>query len=65
MFSSLKSLITTPLSWSANATNDSFGTDAPLAYRVKCIRLDSPDSTELGDAYLIHVTLGQGIASIS
>ena len=66
MFSSLKSLVTTPLSWFANATNDSFETDdtpgkrklvhsaansyddegdrqdAPSAYRVKRIRLDSP-----------------------
>jgi nucleoporin NUP1 len=70
MFSSLKSLVTTPLSWFANATNDSFETDdtsgkrklvhsaanlyddegdkedAPSAYRVKRIRLDSPERVE-------------------
>lgn len=67
MFSSLKSLVTTPFSWFADPTNDSFETedtpgkrklvhspsnpydsegdqkDAPSAYRVKRIRLDSPD----------------------
>jgi len=67
MFSSLKSLVTTPFSWFADSTNDSFETedtpgkrklvhstsnpydsegdqkDAPSAYRVKRIRLDSPD----------------------
>ena len=67
MFSSLKSLVTTPLSWFANPENDSFESedtpgkrklvhspsspydnerdqqDAPPAYRVKRIRLDSPD----------------------
>ena len=70
MFSSLKSLVTTPLSWFANATNDSFETDdtpgkrklvhsaanlyddegdkqdAPSAYRVKRIRLDSPERVD-------------------
>ena len=67
MFSSLKSLVTTPFSWFADPTNDSFETedtpgkrklvhspsnpydsegdqkDAPSAYRVKRIRLDSPN----------------------
>jgi len=67
MFSSLKSLVTTPLSWFVNATDDSFETDdtpgkrklthnpanlyddegdkqdAPSAYRVKRIRLNSPE----------------------
>ena len=70
MFSSLKSLVTTPLSWFANAANDSFETDdapgkrklvysaansyedegdkedAPSAYRVKRIRLDSPERVD-------------------
>ena len=70
MFSSLKSLVTTPLSWFANTTNDSFETDdtagkrklvhsavnsyddqgdkqdAPSAYRVKRIRLDSPERVD-------------------
>jgi nucleoporin NUP1 len=66
MFSSLKSLVTTPLSWFADPEDDSFESedtpgkrklvhssnpydsegdqkDAPSAYRVKRIRLDSPD----------------------
>lgn len=70
MFSSLKSLVTTPLSWFANATNESFETDdipgkrklvhsaansyddegdkqdAPSAYRVKRIRLYSPERVD-------------------
>jgi nucleoporin NUP1 len=70
MFSSLKSLVTTPLSWFANATDDSFETDdtpgkrklihnpanlyddegdkqdAPSAYRVKRIRLNSPERVD-------------------
>ncbi len=69
MFSSLKSLVTTPLSWFVNA-DDSFETDdttskrklihnpahlyddegdkqdAPSAYRVKRIRLDSPERVD-------------------
>lgn len=70
MFSSLKSLVTTPLSWFANPTDDSFETeDTPgkrklvhspsnpydsegdqkdnPSYRVKRIRLDSPDHVDM------------------
>ena len=67
MFSSLKSLVTTPFSWFANAGNDNFESedtpgkrklahtpsrpydsdgehqDAPSSYRVKRIRLNSPE----------------------
>jgi hypothetical protein len=67
MFSSLKSLVTTPLSWFANTGNDTFESedtpgkrklvhgssrpydsdgeqhDTPSAYRVKRIRLNSPE----------------------
>ncbi|KAI9446630.1 hypothetical protein H4582DRAFT_2069931 [Lactarius indigo] len=67
MFSSLKSLVTTPFSWFANAGNDTFESedtpgkrklirapshpydsegeqqDTPSAYRVKRIRLNSPE----------------------
>lgn len=67
MFSSLKSLVTTPFSWFANPGNDTFESedtpgkrklvhgsshpydsegeqqDTPSAYRVKRIRLNSPD----------------------
>jgi nucleoporin NUP1 len=63
MFSSLKSLVTTPFSWFANAGNDTFESedtpgkrklvhpydsegeqqDTPSTYRVKRIRLNSPE----------------------
>ena len=76
MFSSLKSLVTTPFSWFANTGNDTFESedtpgkrklvhgsshpydgegeqqDAPSAYRVKRIRLNSPDRVTAPTAYL-------------